>query len=361
VSRADSILKSGFVLKVLLSHWWRHPILLATLLIGLMSATALFSGVQAINAQARASYDRSAAAFGGSSTAMLVPTQDTTVPQTLFAALRRAGWLVSPIVEGTIRLRGRQVRLIGIEPVSLPQGAGPAPNVDQSMLQGFFGPRGQTLIAPETARDLNASTNSAHSRESGNPGVTEKNPDCLAKTGSPPPRRRAGGEDCSSNSGVGEGTVLTTDAGETLPPLHIATDLVPDLLVTDIGWAQRILHKGDRISRFLIDEKPAGARLPLQQVAGDSSPIDQQAENDRQQWPEDWRHANLQCLSVRLCNTFAFGRGVPVAAGSCRTGTAMISLSRSARSLNLVSLTMLTSVWLQPCRTMTRGTRSCPV
>ena len=37
---------------------------LATLLIGLMSATALWSGVQAINGQARSSYDRAANAFG---------------------------------------------------------------------------------------------------------------------------------------------------------------------------------------------------------------------------------------------------------------------------------------------------------
>jgi len=36
---------------------------LATLLIGLISATALWSGVQALNAQARSSYDRAAATF----------------------------------------------------------------------------------------------------------------------------------------------------------------------------------------------------------------------------------------------------------------------------------------------------------
>ena len=38
---------------------------LATLLIGLISATALWSGVQALNQQARSSYDRAAATFGG--------------------------------------------------------------------------------------------------------------------------------------------------------------------------------------------------------------------------------------------------------------------------------------------------------
>jgi hypothetical protein len=61
-----------WILKVLLSHWRRHPMQLATLLVGLISATALWSGVQALNQQARLSYDRAAATFGGARTAMLV-------------------------------------------------------------------------------------------------------------------------------------------------------------------------------------------------------------------------------------------------------------------------------------------------
>jgi putative ABC transport system permease protein len=40
---------------VLLSHWKRHPGQLATLLLGLGLATALWSGVQAINEEARQS------------------------------------------------------------------------------------------------------------------------------------------------------------------------------------------------------------------------------------------------------------------------------------------------------------------
>ena len=64
-----------WTLAVLLSHWRRHPMQLATLLIGLISATALWSGVQALNQQARTSYDRAAATFGGSRTAMLVAPQ----------------------------------------------------------------------------------------------------------------------------------------------------------------------------------------------------------------------------------------------------------------------------------------------
>ncbi|MFX8393288.1 hypothetical protein ABTL67_19490, partial [Acinetobacter baumannii] len=84
-----------WTLAVLLSHWRRHPMQLATLLIGLISATALWSGVQALNQQARKSYDRAAATFGGTRTAMLAPTTGNSFPQHLFVDLRRAGWPVS--------------------------------------------------------------------------------------------------------------------------------------------------------------------------------------------------------------------------------------------------------------------------
>ena len=109
-----------WTLAVLLSHWRRHPMQLATLLIGLISATALWSGVQALNQQARTSYDRAAATFGGTRTAMLVGRNGASFPQKLFVDLRRAGWPVSPVLEGRIQIEGRSFRLLGIEPVTLP-------------------------------------------------------------------------------------------------------------------------------------------------------------------------------------------------------------------------------------------------
>ena len=104
-----------WTLATLLSHWRRHPMQLATLLIGLISATALWSGVQALNQQARNSYDRAAAMFGGTRTAMLVAKDGKAFPQSLFVDLRRAGWPVSPVVEGRIQIGGRGFRLLGIE------------------------------------------------------------------------------------------------------------------------------------------------------------------------------------------------------------------------------------------------------
>ena len=124
-----------WILAVLLSHWRRHPMQLATLLIGLISATALWSGVQALNAQARDSYDRAAATFGGARTAMLVGRNGATFPQKLFVELRRAGWPVSPVLEGRIQIDGRSFRLLGIEPITLPAEVGNAPAIGRAGLQ----------------------------------------------------------------------------------------------------------------------------------------------------------------------------------------------------------------------------------
>ena len=102
---------SWWILAALLSHWRRHRMQLATLLIGLVAATALWSGVQAINQQARASYARAAAMFGGGATAMLTSRDGPTMPQEVFVALRRAGWALSPVLEGRVLLHGRSFRL----------------------------------------------------------------------------------------------------------------------------------------------------------------------------------------------------------------------------------------------------------
>ena len=151
---ADRVKRALWTLAVLLSHWRRHPMQLATLLIGLISATALWSGVQALNQQARTSYDRAAATFGGTRTAMLVARNGASFPQKLFVDLRRAGWPVSPVLEGRIQIGGRSFRLLGIEPVTLPAEVGNAPAIGKADLQSFMTPPGAMLVATETLSDL---------------------------------------------------------------------------------------------------------------------------------------------------------------------------------------------------------------
>src|SRR5207253_9564913 len=92
--------------------------------------------------------------FGGTRTAMLAPRSGAGFPQQLFVDLRRAGWPVSPVIEGRIQIEGRSFRLLGIEPVTLPAEVGNAPAIGRADLLSFMTPPGAMLVAPETLSDL---------------------------------------------------------------------------------------------------------------------------------------------------------------------------------------------------------------
>jgi putative ABC transport system permease protein len=240
-----------WILAVLLSHWRRHPMQLATLLIGLISATALWSGVQAINQQARNAYDKAAATFGGTRTAMLIAPNGGTFPQELFVKLRRAGWPVSPMLEGRVQVNGRSFRLLGIEPVTLPGEVGNAPSIGRTDLAAFLAPPGETLIARETLADL----------------------------------------------GETEGAAPLTSNGTKLPPLRLQPELAPDVLVVDIGMAQKLLNKEGQVSRLLIGKtkaKPA----PLASIAGDRLQlVEPSAETELERLTDSF-HLNLTAFGL---------------------------------------------------------------
>ncbi|MFO6465878.1 FtsX-like permease family protein [Jannaschia sp. KMU-145] len=132
-------------LQALLSHWLRHPVQLVTLVVGLALATGLWTGVQAINAQARLSYDQAAATLGAQDGTRLEG------PLTLgdFAAARRAGWAVTPVIEA--RLPRSTLRLIGLDPFTAPP-AGPLPDLGgDGDLAGFL--TGEVIFAAPDAMD----------------------------------------------------------------------------------------------------------------------------------------------------------------------------------------------------------------
>jgi len=222
----------------------------ATLLIGLISAIALWSGVQALNQQARTSYDRAAAAFGGVRTAMLVARNGATFPQALFVELRRAGWPVSPILEGRIQIDGRTVRLLGVEPMTLPSEAGDTPAMGGD-LQAFVMPPGETRVSRETLAELGAS----------------------------------------------EGATPMTSSDMRLPPLRVAARLVPGVMVVDIGVAQRLLKMPDQVSRLLVG-KAKGPRATLESIVGDRLRlIEPDAETDLERLTDSF-HLNLTAFGL---------------------------------------------------------------
>lgn len=216
-----------WVFVTLLSHWRKHPLNLATLVVGLAIATALWSGVQALNQQARMSYDRAAAVFGEAG-ASLVSAKGAFVAQDHYVALRRAGWKVSPVLEGSVRVGAASYRLIGVEPLTVPKGSPVAGLATGGDLEAFLRAPGQTLVAPETLAEL----------------------------------------------GAAAGARPLTDRGQALPPLVGTEEIAPGLLVVDIGAAQTLLGRPGQMSRLVmsVDETPDAGVLAA--VVGDALRIE---------------------------------------------------------------------------------------
>jgi putative ABC transport system permease protein len=202
---------TGAVLSALASHWRRNRLQLLTLVLGLALATALWSGVQAINAEARASYDAAAATLAEGRFDQLLPRDGDSMPQELFVALRRAGWLVGPVVEGRLRVGSTAVRLVGVDPLTAPPGSAASAALARADLNRFL--RADTLVAgPETAALLVANLP--------NPVLVDQ--------------------------AVAAGTVLA-----------------------DIGVAQKLLDRAGRVSRLIVLPEQPHRQRPLAEIAPD--------------------------------------------------------------------------------------------
>ena len=157
-------------LSALLSYWRRHPLQLFTLVLGLALATALWSGVQAINAEARSSYERAAGIIGrGQSDALIARNGQITTDD--FVRLRRAGWRVSPVVEGWIRTDSGRVRLVGFDPFTAPPGTQASDAVIEGDATALLGRSGTLLAAPSTAERLRVSGYTVQSVDGLAPGI----------------------------------------------------------------------------------------------------------------------------------------------------------------------------------------------
>ncbi|PCH71814.1 MAG: hypothetical protein COC12_07260 [Rhodobacteraceae bacterium] len=133
----------------LLSHWRRHPVQLVTLLAGLALATGLWSAVQAINAEARASYQQAAAQLGGVALPEL-KAQSGAITLAQYVTLRRGGWQVAPVLEGRTRLGDSWVTVMGIDPLSHPGLPALSQGNEAAQITGFSG----LLARPELAKAL---------------------------------------------------------------------------------------------------------------------------------------------------------------------------------------------------------------
>lgn len=214
-----------WTLAALISHWRRRPGNLATLVLGLAIATALWSGVQALNAQARKSYDAATAAISGGGGRTLLASRGGLFDQDLFVKLRRAGVEVSPVLEGVVQIGERHIRIVGVEPMSLPRQSPIAHKRKRAdVLEDFFSDRGRAFAAPQTLRRLD----------------------------------------------LAEGAQPRTARGQQLPPLAALAEAPPGAVVVDIGVAQRLLDRPGKLSRLIVVDDEALDETQLKRVAGDS-------------------------------------------------------------------------------------------
>lgn len=230
---------SRVVLGALLSHWRRHPVQLGTLVLGLALATALWSGVQAINAEARASYGRAAATLGQGDLARITGPRGL-ITQESFVALRRAGWLVTPVLEGQVEFGGQHFTLLGIDPLTAPASSF-GPQQGDPGGDGVDALRGVVLVAPEA----------------------------LARLGDLPG----------------------------LPPLRAAPGIGAGLMVSDIATAQDLLRRPGEISGLqVLADQPMG-RAPLDKVVPGLSLAPAQSGSDIARLTDSF-HLNLTAFGL---------------------------------------------------------------
>lgn len=245
--------RARVILLTLLSHWRRRPFQLLTLMVGLAVATALWSGVQALNMQARESYDAAVRTLGGDRRLLLLPTVGDTIAQADYVALRRAGWPVSPVLEGNMSIGGSSYRLIGVDIVTSPpdlRGFGDGTGREEGRLVD--------LLVP--------------------PSLTLAEPGLVAALG-------------------GKGARPRSDAGRRLPPLVPEAGMAAETLVTDIGVAQDLLDLEGEISRLVVTGEVRNVP-PLESVTGERlRRLEPTEEGDLQRLTDSF-HLNLAAFGL---------------------------------------------------------------
>ena len=272
------------VIQALLSHWRAHWLQLATLLIGIALATGLWSAVQAINAEARASYARANAQLAiGQFDELRDPSGP--LPISRYIDLRRAGWQVAAVLEGPYRVSGRTLRLMGVDMVAYPA----LPAVTEAE---------QTAEPPEPADMLTA------------PGRVLASPELEP---------------------------LLQDQ-TSLPPVLTTSALPTDVILTDIGVAERLLNQPGIISRLVVLPNQPRDLLPLAQIAPELERVSPSSQVDTARLTDSF-HLNLSAFGL-----LSFAVGLFIVNGT--VGLAFAQRRGMIRTLRALGVSMQRLVWL---------------
>jgi len=206
----------GPVFAALFGHWRRKPMQLITMLIGLATATALFSGVQALNAEARASYDEASGILGSDQFATIKQADNQPVSQQTYISLRRKGLPVTPVIRREIRLNQGAFSLLAIDPVTLPAQYAPINLVSENS---------DAESSVDIVRFLTP------------PWISAASPEVLDQFGLKP------------------GEAIALRNGRSLPPAYPITGMAPGVVVVDIGAAQKLFEMDDRLTELLYTQE----------------------------------------------------------------------------------------------------------
>ncbi|WP_171231590.1 FtsX-like permease family protein [Ruegeria sp. HKCCA4812] len=272
------------VIQALMSHWRVHWLQLATLLTGIALATGLWSAVQAINAEARASYARANAQLAlGQFDELRDPSG--LIPVSRYVDLRRAGWQVAAVLEGPYRIQGRTLRLMGVDMVAYPAlpavteaGQSAAPTEPADMLTA----PGRLLVAAELEPLLRDQNN--------------------------------------------------------LPPVSFTTALPPDVILTDIGTAEALLNQTGFISRLIVLPDQPRDRPPLAEVAPELERASPSSQVDTARLTDSF-HLNLSAFGL-----LSFAVGLFIVNGT--VGLAFAQRRGMIRTLRALGVSMRRLVFL---------------
>ncbi|WP_293575702.1 ABC transporter permease [Phaeobacter sp.] len=284
----------------ILSHWRRHKLQLAMLVVGLALATALWSAVQAINAEARASYAEAAGQISPDRQDRLVgPEGQVTLAQ--YQTLRRSGWQVTPVVEMTLGTGNRQLELIGIDVLSNP------------------------LLA-----DLMATQDDADAPQTGEPSTAQ--PPTPADLLLAPGRMFAHPET----------QFPTAPAGQSWPPIIRSEQVPRGLGLADLSTVVAMAGTPDRFSHLvLLPNQPKGVP-PLAEITPELRRQTAASGADTAQLTESF-HLNLTAFGL-----LSFAVGLFIVQGTVALGIEQRrGLFRTLRSLGIPLKTLITIIFLE--------------
>jgi len=101
-------------------HWFRKPLQLIFLFLGVSLATTLWSSIQLLNSEAKKSYENAVTIISSNQSQLIVSVNNDLIPFENFAKLRRNKWLVTPIIEGKLS-DNKKLKIIGVDPFTLSQ------------------------------------------------------------------------------------------------------------------------------------------------------------------------------------------------------------------------------------------------